>query len=86
MSDQYQITAEVAGSPATQTTTATKVGFQFKNQAGESSQINGWGFSKLAPYDSWNSFQNQGRGLWTKYRDFVQPKEILRVGVRYIHA
>lgn len=88
VSDQYQITAEVEGSPATQTTSARKVGFQFRNQAGDktvTAQINGWGFSKLAPYDSWDAFQKQGRELWTKYRDCVQPKQILRAGVRYIN-
>jgi len=87
-SEQYRLMSVVTGSPATQTTTPTKVGFQFKNQSGDkviNAQIDGWGFSKLPPYDSWEVFQKQGRELWTKYRDLVQPKQILRAGVRYIN-
>src|SRR5215472_17497480 len=86
--EQYRLMSVVSGSPASQTTTPTKVGFQFKNQSGDkivNAQLDGWGFSKLHPYDSWEVFQKQGRELWTNYRDLVQPKQILRVGVRYIN-
>ena len=87
--EQYNITAVVApGSPTTQTTVPTKVGFQFRNSSGDKvvlAQIEGWSFSKLAPYENWEEFRKQGRELWTKYRDFVQPKEILRVAVRYVN-
>jgi uncharacterized protein (TIGR04255 family) len=87
--EQYRVTAELApGSPTTQTTTPTKVGFHFRNASGDKvvqAQIDGWSFSKLAPYESWDVFQKQGRELWIKYRDLVQPKQILRVAVRYIN-
>lgn len=49
--EQYRIAAVVVpGSPATQTTTPTKVGFQFKKASGDKvvqAQIDGWSFSKL---------------------------------------
>ena len=86
--EQYRVMSVLTGSPATQTSTPTKVGFQFKNQSGDkvfNAQVDGWGFSKLPPYDSWEAFQKQGRELWVKYRDLVQPKQILRAGVRYIN-
>jgi uncharacterized protein (TIGR04255 family) len=52
--EQYRLSAVVApGSPTTQTTTSTKVGFQFQNAAGDKlvqAQIDGWSFSKLTPH------------------------------------
>lgn len=89
VNEQYNITAAiVTGSPTAQTTAPTKVGFQFRNAMADKvmqAQLGGWSFSKLAPYDCWEKFQQQGRELWNAYRAIVQPKQIIRVAVRYIN-
>ncbi len=89
VNDQYSVTAAiVTGSPIAQATAPTKVGFQFRNALADKvmqAQLNGWSFSKLAPYDCWEQFQQQGRELWNAYRAVVQPKQIIRVAVRYIN-
>lgn len=89
VNDQYRIDAAISpGSPPTQTTTPIKIGFQFRNASADKiiqAQLDGWSFSKLAPYDCWEKFQTQGRELWNIYRDIARPKQIMRVAVRYIN-
>jgi uncharacterized protein (TIGR04255 family) len=89
VNDQYRVaSALVPGNPSTQTTTSTKVGFQFRNASADKvigAQLDGWSFSKLTPYESWEKFQQQGRELWTAYRAVAQPKQIVRAAVRYIN-
>jgi uncharacterized protein (TIGR04255 family) len=66
----------------------TKVGFEFRNAAGDKvvqAQLDGWSFSKLAPYESWEVFRDEGRELWTRYRELAQPKQISRMALRYIN-
>jgi uncharacterized protein (TIGR04255 family) len=72
----------------TQTVTPTKVGFEFRSAAGDKvvqAQLDGWSFSKLAPYERWETFRNEGRELWTKYREVAQPKQITRMALRYVN-
>ncbi len=87
--EQFRVTAALAVGPSvSQTTTPTKVGFQFLSASKDKliqAQTDGWSFSKLAPYDSWDSFSAQGRQLWTMYREIAQPKKIARVALRYVN-
>lgn len=45
----------------------------------------GFTFNRLAPYETWNSFREEARRLWTAYRSIATPKNITRIGVRYIN-
>jgi len=49
-------------------------------------QFNRDGFvcSRLEPYPDWNSFSGEGLRLWTLFMEMAQPKEINRVGLRFI--
>jgi uncharacterized protein (TIGR04255 family) len=47
-------------------------------------RLDGFTFSRLAPYDRWNTFRDEAQRLWTAYRDLVQP-DVTRVAVRYIN-
>jgi uncharacterized protein (TIGR04255 family) len=47
---------------------------------------NGLVFSRLAPYESWERFAEEGLRLWRIYREHAQPSEIQRLGVRFINA
>ena len=48
-------------------------------------RLDGFGFSRLAPYQSWESFRDEARRLWAIYRTVVQPTRVTRVAVRYIN-
>ncbi|MBL0184636.1 MAG: TIGR04255 family protein [Candidatus Obscuribacter sp.] len=45
----------------------------------------GFSYSKLAPYDCWESFFNEGKRIWNLYSNFSNPKSIDRVAVRFIN-
>jgi uncharacterized protein (TIGR04255 family) len=48
-------------------------------------RLDGFSFSRLAPYDSWAPFHDEAMRLWTLYRQIVSPKLVTRLGVRYIN-
>lgn len=49
------------------------------------SRINGFTFSRLAPYDSWEPFRSEARRLWDTYRNTLNPQVVGRIAVRYIN-
>jgi uncharacterized protein (TIGR04255 family) len=48
-------------------------------------QRDGFSFSRLEPYDTWDSFAGEALKLWGKYSALTKPVEIQRVGVRFIN-
>jgi uncharacterized protein (TIGR04255 family) len=42
-------------------------------------------FSRLAPYDRWDSFQMEAMRFWKAFLEIAQPLAIQRLGVRYIN-
>jgi uncharacterized protein (TIGR04255 family) len=48
-------------------------------------RLDGFSFSRLAPYDSWEPFHDEATRLWNLYRQIVSPKFVTRLGVRYIN-
>lgn len=46
---------------------------------------NGYTFSRLAPYESWEPFRNAAQALWKAYQHVTQPRAISRLAVRYIN-
>ncbi len=94
--DQIKISgAMVVGTPpgaATMQNATTvehsKVGFQFVAATGDrlfNAQLDGCSFNKLAPYESWERFQAEGRELWSAYRRVVEPSSLTRVALRYVN-
>ena len=45
----------------------------------------GFVFSRLPPYERWDSFRSEARRLWDIYRGRVGPVKVLRFGLRYIN-
>lgn len=45
----------------------------------------GFSFSRLTPYQSWDQFYQEGLRLWALYNDVAQPTEIQRIGLRFIN-
>lgn len=46
---------------------------------------NGFVFSRLRPYENWETFQSEAQRLWGIYRELAEPSEIQRLGVRFIN-
>lgn len=42
-------------------------------------------FSRLKPYDTWESFAAEGMRIWQIFTDIAEPAEIERLGVRFIN-
>lgn len=49
------------------------------------SRLNGFTFSRLAPYDRWEPFRDDARRLWKAFRDVTAPAAVTRLAVRYIN-
>jgi uncharacterized protein (TIGR04255 family) len=48
-------------------------------------RVNGFAFSKLKPYENWESFRSEAKDLWRSYAEIATPQKILRISVRYIN-
>jgi uncharacterized protein (TIGR04255 family) len=46
---------------------------------------NGFTFSRLAPYDRWETFRDEAQRLWKIYRSNIEISAITRVGTRYVN-
>jgi uncharacterized protein (TIGR04255 family) len=47
---------------------------------------NGIVFSRLKPYEHWDSFEAEATRLWTIYKELARPSEVQRLGVRFINS
>lgn len=45
----------------------------------------GFSFSRLKPYQSWEQFYQEGMNLWKLYNEVAQSSEIQRLGLRFIN-
>jgi uncharacterized protein (TIGR04255 family) len=64
----------------------TNIGWRF--QAGtEIAQfrVNGFTFSKIAPYTTWEEVFAEAQRLWNVYTDLSAPRQVSRIAVRYIN-
>lgn len=48
-------------------------------------RTDGFTFSRLAPYQSWDPFRDEARRLWNLCRTKLKPEAVTRVAVRYIN-
>src|SRR5207253_4384748 len=66
----------------------THIGYTFTSSDGLQafqSRLDGFTFSRLAPYNGWESFCSEARRLWNIYREVTQPQAVTRAAVRYIN-
>ncbi|MBE0503181.1 MAG: TIGR04255 family protein [Desulfuromonadales bacterium] len=45
----------------------------------------GFVFSRLAPYQDWQSFSQEGKSLWSVFKEIADPATIGRIGLRFIN-
>lgn len=48
-------------------------------------RTDGFSFSRLAPYENWQTFYGEARRLWQAYVEVAQPEGVHRMAVRYIN-
>src|SRR5712691_10530672 len=63
-------------------------GFLFRSEDGLrvfQATLSGFTFNRLAPYETWEEFRDDGRHLWEIYKDICKPSSVTRVAVRYIN-
>ena len=48
-------------------------------------RMDGFTFSRLAPYESWEPFRDEAKRLWCLYRERTAPAEVVRLAVRYVN-
>lgn len=46
----------------------------------------GFTFSRLHPYETWERMKDDAHDIWVKYRDTVRPETVTRTAVRYINV
>jgi uncharacterized protein (TIGR04255 family) len=67
---------------------AKKMGYFFwsadKRQAVQA-RLDGFSFSRLRPYESWNALHAEAQRLWELYVQVAQPLSVERVALRYIN-
>jgi uncharacterized protein (TIGR04255 family) len=88
--DHFFIEGQLSIDPDQPPASATRShrGYTFSSEDGRHVlQINldGFAFSRLAPYDNWESFRGEARRLWQIYRSVTRPKSVTRLAVRYIN-
>jgi uncharacterized protein (TIGR04255 family) len=48
-------------------------------------RLDGFSFSRLRPYETWEHVRDEARRLWARYLDVAEPTEVTRIAVRYIN-
>ncbi|NTV29685.1 MAG: TIGR04255 family protein [Candidatus Omnitrophica bacterium] len=48
-------------------------------------RLDGFTFNKLRPYDKWESFKDKAKELYAHYLEIAKPKNVVRLGLRYIN-
>jgi uncharacterized protein (TIGR04255 family) len=65
-----------------------QIGYRFINADNRrvvQARLDGFTFSLLAPYERWETFSQEARTLWERFREHTQPVAVTRLGVRYIN-
>jgi len=79
---------ELEAGVLTASTDQRRVGFAFVGGDGKhvvQLRLNGFTFSRLAPYQTWTQLRDEARGLWQLYRTAVGELPVSRVALRYVN-
>lgn len=83
---QGQFTTDPKAPPAT--VSRAHIGYSFTSKDERQiiqARLDGFTFSHLAPYESWESFRDEARQWWVAYKTATKPEGVIRVAVRYIN-
>ncbi len=77
------------GQPPTVTIGHTVAGYRYSSEDGcrvAQFRVDGFTFSRLEPYNTWEEMRDEAARLWKVYVDAASPDPITRVGTRYINV
>lgn len=69
-------------------TSGEQIGHLFRRNNGKGvvqSRLNGFAYSFIAPYSSWETFSAEAWQQWQAYKTVARPTRATRLGVRYIN-
>lgn len=69
-------------------TSAAPDGFFFSSSDSKQvvqARLNGFSFSRLKSYNTWETFRDEARAAWNIYTKIVAPESITRIALRYIN-
>lgn len=76
------------GGVLTASATQDAMGYAFVGGEGKNViqlKVNGFTFSRLAPYQTWEQLRNEAKVLWGVYRQLAGDLHITRIGLRYVN-
>jgi uncharacterized protein (TIGR04255 family) len=83
-----QLRGQFEGEILTATAKQDQMGYAFVGDDGKhvvQFRVNGFTFSRLAPYQTWERLRNEAKTLWKSYRQIVGTLPVVRVGLRYVN-
>jgi uncharacterized protein (TIGR04255 family) len=83
-----QLRGQFEGGILTATANQDEIGYAFVGGEGKhvaQFRVNGFTFSRLAPYQTWVQLRNEAKTLWNLYRQIVGALPVVRVGLRYVN-
>jgi uncharacterized protein (TIGR04255 family) len=83
-----EVRGQVEGGILTATAKQDQMGYAFVGGEGKhiaQFRVNGFTFSRLAPYQTWIQLRDEAKTLWNAYRRIVGTLPIVRVGLRYVN-
>ncbi len=90
--DRIEITGEVlldrASGKDSSSAKSRKTGYALFSDSREKAvqaRIDGFTFSKMKPYESWENLRNEAIELWELYLKTLNPTRVMRLAVRYIN-
>lgn len=78
----------MAGASVGATASQTQIGFGYVSSDRKQiihARLDGFSFSRLAPYERWELFRDEAKRLWKIYQTAINPTTINRLAVRYIN-
>lgn len=77
-----------AGASVGASASQTQLGFGYASSDQKQiihARLDGFSFSRLAPYEHWEAFRDEAKRLWGIYQNAIHPIAINRLAVRYIN-
>jgi len=77
------------GNPKDSTVEHSLIGYRYESPDGSrvlQLRTNGFTFSKLQPYTTWEDLKAEAEAAWAIYRKIASPTRITRVATRYINV
>lgn len=63
-------------------------GYLFQSRDGKriaQARLDGFSFSQLNPYDTWEALRDEAKELWARYVNIASPESAKRIALRYIN-